>query len=151
VKEFKIIRMQDPKEAMQLPQVQILVGKPLMLCNGVTDNGPVHTGFWSSTAGTFKWIYPNDEVIHILEGEAWLSMPAQVPGHQPLAWRVVAGDSVHFPANSEAIWAVHKYVRKFWVLSDAKRLSPIEWAKALLRRLWPREPETAHRSSSLLA
>jgi uncharacterized cupin superfamily protein len=131
---FKIISCDAPQMplAAPLPSDQILVGSPAMLCDVRSDNGLTHTGFWSSTAGTFKWLYAYDEIIHILEGEAYLSVPPRSPGDQPPPMqRIGQGDCVHFPSGSQALWMVPKYLRKFYVIVDQK---PPSFAARLRRR-----------------
>ena len=86
----------------------ILEGRPqarLELLSSSAD-GTASTYFWDCTAGRFNWFYGFDETFHILEGEVTLKDPAGT------SRRVVAGDTVFFPAGSSAEWTVDKYVRK---------------------------------------
>jgi hypothetical protein len=86
----------------------ILDGKPnarLALLSSSAD-GTASTYFWDCTAGRFNWFYSFDETFHVLEGEVNLKYPSgQIH-------RVVAGDTVFFPAGSSAEWTVDRYVRK---------------------------------------
>jgi uncharacterized protein len=86
----------------------ILDGKPvarLQLLSSSAD-GSASTYFWDCTAGRFNWFYSFDETFHILEGEVKLKYPTGT------SHRVVAGDTVFFPAGSSAEWTVDRYVRK---------------------------------------
>src|SRR5580692_1208267 len=86
----------------------ILDGKPvarLELLSSSAD-GTASTYFWDCTAGRFNWFYHFDETLHILEGEVTLKFPTGA------SQRVVAGDTIFFPAGSSAEWTVDKYVRK---------------------------------------
>jgi uncharacterized cupin superfamily protein len=66
-------------------------------------------GLWDCTAGTFTWIFSNDEIVHILEGQV----------------RVRDGDTTHvlipgsvayFPRGLETVWEVREYVKKSFIL-----------------------------------
>ena len=69
-------------------------------------DGTASTYFWDCTAGRFNWFYSFDETFHILEGEVKLKYPSGT------SHKVVAGDTVFFPAGSSAEWTVDRYVRK---------------------------------------
>ena len=67
------------------------------------------TMVWDCSAGRFRWVYDQDESIHIIEGGATLTFAdGQVATVGP-------GDVVFFPAGSSATWEVKTYVRKFAV------------------------------------
>jgi uncharacterized cupin superfamily protein len=86
----------------------ILDGKPvarLELLSSSAD-GTASTYFWDCTAGRFNWFYHFDETLHILEGAVTLKFPTGA------SKRVVAGDTIFFPAGSSAEWTVDNYVRK---------------------------------------
>ena len=86
----------------------ILAGEPvarLALLSSSAD-GTASTYYWDCTAGRFNWYYGFDETLHILEGFVTLKAPSGS------SRRVVAGDTVFFPAGSQAEWTVDKYIRK---------------------------------------
>lgn len=86
----------------------ILAGRPvarLALLSSSAD-GTASTYYWDCTAGRFNWYYAFDETLHILEGSVTLKAPS---GISTLA---VAGDTVFFPAGSQAEWTVDTYIRK---------------------------------------
>jgi hypothetical protein len=86
----------------------ILDGRPqarIELISSSAD-GTASTYFWDCTAGRFNWFYSFDETFHVLEGEVVLKDPAG------RSHRVAPGDTVFFPAGSNAEWSVDKYVRK---------------------------------------
>jgi hypothetical protein len=91
-------------------------------------DGTASTYFWDCTAGRFNWFYSFDETLHILEGEVTLKFPTGA------SQRVVAGDTVFFPAGSTAEWTVDKYVRK---LAFCRTPVPgfLTFARHLVRRL----------------
>jgi uncharacterized protein len=108
----------------------ILDGKPvarLELLSSSAD-GTASTYFWDCTAGRFNWFYSFDETLHILEGEVTLKFPTGA------SKRVVAGDTVFFPAGSTAEWTVDHYVRK---LAFCRTPVPgfLTFARHLVRRL----------------
>ena len=86
----------------------ILGGEPVArvaLLSSSAD-GTASTYYWDCTAGRFNWYYAFDETLHILEGSVKLKAPS---GNSQL---VVAGDTIFFPAGSQAEWTVDKYIRK---------------------------------------
>src|ERR1700731_5283974 len=86
----------------------ILAGEPvarLALLSSSAD-GTASTYYWDCTAGRFNWYYAFDETLHILEGSVMLKAPS---GSSRL---VVAGDTIFFPAGSQAEWTVESYIRK---------------------------------------
>jgi len=68
-------------------------------------DGAAMTFLWDCTAGVFTWRYDSDETLYVLEGEAVLFGP---DGER----RIVAGDTVFFPAGTQVKWRVDKYIRK---------------------------------------
>ncbi|HSZ08029.1 MAG TPA: cupin domain-containing protein [Steroidobacteraceae bacterium] len=108
----------------------ILDGKPVArqeLLSSSAD-GTASTYFWDCTAGRFNWFYSFDETLHILEGAVTLKFPSGA------SQRVVAGDTIFFPAGSSAEWTVDNYVRK---LAFCRTPLPgfLTFARQLVRRL----------------
>ena len=68
------------------------------------------SGFWSCTAGKFKWVFSWDEFVHILEGEVTIREEGGT------AHTLKAGDVAHFPRGLTTHWHVPKFVRKFFTL-----------------------------------
>ena len=71
------------------------------------------TLLWDCTAGLFRWVYDQDETIHIIEGGVILTLDdgrIEVLG---------PGDVVFFPAGSSATWRVDAYVRKLAVFRES--------------------------------
>jgi uncharacterized cupin superfamily protein len=66
------------------------------------------TVVWECTAGSFKWLYHSEEVIHVLEGGVTLT---DTSGTR----RIGAGDVIYFPPGSEAVWVIDSYIRKLAV------------------------------------
>jgi uncharacterized cupin superfamily protein len=86
----------------------ILAGEPvarIALLSSSAD-GTASTYYWDCTAGRFNWYYSFDETLHILEGSVRLKAPSGSPR------TVVAGDTIFFPAGSQAEWTVDEYIRK---------------------------------------
>ncbi len=68
------------------------------------------SGFWSCTAGKFKWVFAWDEFVYILEGEATIREEGGA------THTLKAGDIAHFPRGLTTTWHVPKFVRKFFTL-----------------------------------
>ncbi len=108
----------------------ILGGNPvarLELLSSSAD-GTASTYYWDCTAGRFNWFYSFDETLHILEGSVTLKFPSGATR------RVVAGDTIFFPAGSRAEWTVDNYVRK---LAFCRTPVPgyLTFARQLVRRV----------------
>jgi uncharacterized protein len=108
----------------------ILDGQPMARAELLSSSadGTASTYFWDCTAGRFNWFYSFDETFHILEGAVTLKYPSGA------AHRVVAGDTVFFPAGSSAEWTVDNYVRK---LAFCRTPVPayLQLARQMARRL----------------
>ncbi|MBI3866382.1 MAG: cupin domain-containing protein [Planctomycetia bacterium] len=70
----------------------------------------VSSGFWSCTAGKFRWTFSWDEFVYILEGEVTIREEGGA------THTLKAGDSAHFPRGLTTHWHVPKSVRKFFTL-----------------------------------
>jgi uncharacterized cupin superfamily protein len=108
----------------------ILDGSPvarLQLLSSSAD-GTASTYFWDCTAGRFNWFYSFDETFHVLEGEVKLKYPSGT------SHRVVAGDTVFFPAGSSAEWTVDRYIRKL-AFCRTPIPSYLTFARQVARRL----------------
>ncbi len=68
------------------------------------------SGFWSCTAGKFKWIFAWDEFVQILEGEVTIREEGGA------THTLKAGDVAHFPRGLTTHWHVPKFVQKFFTL-----------------------------------
>lgn len=65
---------------------------------------------WDCTAGRFRWYFPVDETVHIIDG----SVTVAVDGHDTVTLN--PGDAALFHAGTWAVWDVPEYVRKHAVL-----------------------------------
>lgn len=65
---------------------------------------------WDCTAGRFRWYFPVDETVHVIDG----SVTVSVDGQQPVTLGI--GDAALFRAGTWAVWEVPDYVRKHAVL-----------------------------------
>ena len=68
------------------------------------------SGFWSCTAGRFKWVFAWDEFVYVLDGEVLIREEGGV------THTLKAGDIAHFPRGLTTYWHVPKFVRKFFTL-----------------------------------
>jgi len=107
-REVRVCKKGAKLKSGAIPPEWILRGNPVAhstLLSRSTDLTAA-TVLWDCTAGTFRWYYDVDETIFILEGQVtiFVSEVGQVS--------LDAGDSIHFPSGTEAIWTVPNYVRK---------------------------------------
>jgi uncharacterized protein len=103
--------------APQLPssplrKEQILAGDPKTgaLLFGASPDGNLSFNLWDCTAGSFRWVYNSDEIIHVLDGGATIT---PVGGGVPRT--IKAGDVVYFPRGLVADWVVDTYIKKLAV------------------------------------
>ena len=90
----------------------ILEGTPVAKSRewATSSDGTVTMAMWSCTAGTFRWNFTCDELVHILEGEVVVTdADGSVLTLRP-------GDAALFPAGSWTTWHVPEFVRKYAVL-----------------------------------
>ncbi len=90
----------------------ILEGTPVArvkFMSGSSD-GLSNTYIWDCTAGRFNWKYSFDETACILEGSVVVKDERGVPH------TLKVGDTMFFPAGSNADWTVDAYVRKVAIL-----------------------------------
>lgn len=90
----------------------IIEGAPLARSGNwaTSSDGTVTMAVWSCTAGTFRWQFTCDELIHIIEGSVEVKMSN---GDQLL---LGPNDSALFPAGEWTTWHVPEYVRKHAIL-----------------------------------
>jgi uncharacterized protein len=65
---------------------------------------------WQKEISTFDWVFPEQEIAYILEGECVIT-PA---GGAPVSFG--KGDLVTFPAGLKAVWQVNKPLHKHYKL-----------------------------------
>jgi uncharacterized protein len=121
----------------------ILEGQPVARTVLLTssEDGTASTYFWDCTAGRFNWFYGFDETFHILEGGVTLKGP---DGNSR---QVKAGDTVFFPAGSNAEWTVDKYVRKL-AFCRTPLPKPVILLRSVVRGLKSMLPGSAKDSGS---
>jgi uncharacterized cupin superfamily protein len=88
-------------------------------------DGTIHSGEWECTAGRFRWTYYEDEMVHILEGEAFIEVDGAMRSIGP-------GDAVFFPLGQTVRWHVPKYIRKiFFIRHPSKVVNVMRTFKVL--------------------
>jgi uncharacterized protein len=109
----------------------ILEGQPVARSRTLftSADGTASMLVWDCTAGRFNWFYGIDESVCILEGSVRLKDSS---GNSRL---VTAGDTVFFPAGSQAEWTIDKYVRKVAFLRSTVP-APVVLGIRVFRRLW---------------
>jgi uncharacterized protein len=113
-----------------IPSDWILEGNPVARIELLSNSadGTANTWFWDCTAGRFNWYYSFDETLHILEGSVTLKDPAGT------SRRVIAGDTIFFPAGSRAEWTVDSYIRKL-AFCRTPLPRPLVFARSIARRI----------------
>ncbi|HVU03285.1 MAG TPA: cupin domain-containing protein [Polyangiaceae bacterium] len=86
------------------------------------------SGEWESEAGHHVFKFEYDEWIHILEGEAHVTVRGRTHVLR-------AGDVAMFRAGLSMIWDIPRYVRKVWVQHYPRR-SFLERGAMKLASLW---------------
>ncbi|AVO45741.1 cupin domain-containing protein [Phreatobacter cathodiphilus] len=93
----------------------VLEGRPVARCRHWSDSsdGTTSAMVWDCTAGTFRWYFGGDEIVHIIEGEVVVS------GDGAPARTLRPGDAALFRAGTWATWHVPHYVRKHAICRDS--------------------------------
>jgi len=104
-------------------------GAPVARAVTLTESpdGRLTAGLWDCTAGTFRWVFGSDEIVHILEGEVRVHDAGRT-------LRLLPGSVAYFPAGTENVWEVPTYVKKSFVLRAPRRGLVRRVASAVLRR-----------------
>lgn len=87
-------------------------GSPVARARVLTESPDkrLSSGVWECTAGSFKWIYGVDEIVHILEGEVVIREEGRPP------YTLSCGDVAYFPLGLVTHWDIALRVRKFFVV-----------------------------------
>lgn len=80
-----------------------------------STDGTIHSGEWECTAGRFRWTYYEDEMVHVLEGEAFIEVEGAMRSIGP-------GDAVFFPLGQTVRWHVPKYIRKIFFIRHPNKV-----------------------------
>ena len=98
-----------------LPPEWILEGNPVARSLPLTraSDGHLSSGLWDCQAGKFTFIFGNDEIVHILEGEVTVEEPGRTR-------TLRAGDVAFFPEGLETRWTVPRYVKKLAVFRSVR-------------------------------
>lgn len=86
-----------------------------------SGDGGMVTGVWHCTAGTFRWVFDCDEVIHVLDGGVEVE-------HDGSRVTLGPGSVAFFPVGARTRWRVQTHVRKLFV-----HRHPAVLARKLLR------------------
>ncbi len=129
---------QEPTEPATLAEV--LDGSPVTRSLDLTKSpdGKFTTNLWDCTAGSFRWTYTTDEIVHVLEGEV------HVTDEHGVRRTLTPGDVAHFTKGTQAVWEVPEYVKKL-----AVHRHDTVWERRIgrVRRLPGRVAGLARRSS----
>lgn len=93
----------------------VLEGNPVARCRQWSDStdGTTQAMAWDCTAGTFRWYFGGDEIVHIIEGE--VSVTDEAGETRTLR----PGDAALFRAGTWSVWRVPSYVRKHAICRDS--------------------------------
>jgi uncharacterized cupin superfamily protein len=72
----------------------------------VSGDRSVMSIFWRCSAGSFEWIYDDEETIYVIDGGMRLTYP------NGEVREVGKGDVVYFPAGTRAHWEIASHVEK---------------------------------------
>jgi uncharacterized cupin superfamily protein len=80
-----------------------------------SDDGTIQSGEWDCSAGRFRWTYYEDEMVHILEGQAFIEVDGKMRS-------IETGDWVFFPLGRTVRWHVPQYVRKVFFIRHPNKV-----------------------------
>jgi len=116
----------DDLESVPITPADVLAGDPVARGTRLSDSadGRLSTNIWDCTAGTFRWHFSVDEIIHVLDGHV------RVHDQDGGVHELRAGDVAHFPLGTTTVWEIDEYVRKLAILrSPSRRLHARVWRK----------------------
>lgn len=96
------------------------------------EDGNLSCGLWDCQAGKFKFIFPTDEIIHILEGEVTIEEAGA-------SHTLRVGDVAFFPEGLVSYWTVPNYVKKYAIfrsVSDPLSTKIYRRLKAMFKSLF---------------
>lgn len=108
-----------PKDAVLKPSPirkdWIIEGRPKTEAAMIarTDDGSTKVFVWQTTAGRFTWTYDFDEVVHVVDGEVFLTDASKVER------RAGPGDVIFFPAGTKVTWRVPDHLKKIATMKNA--------------------------------
>jgi uncharacterized protein len=128
----------------------ILEGEPVARCRHWSEGSDRTTSamVWDCTAGTFRWYFGGDEIVHIIEGEVI------VWGEDGAERRLGPGDAALFRAGTWAKWHVPHYVRKHAICRDslpALVTFPLRATRKVKRIVGAVADRMAHRAAPITA
>ncbi|MCZ8315329.1 cupin domain-containing protein [Phreatobacter sp.] len=93
----------------------VIGGNPVARCRHWSDSsdGTTSAMVWDCTAGSFRWYFGGDEIVHIIEGEVIVSGDGAAPR------TLRPGDAALFRAGTWSTWHVPHYVRKHAICRDS--------------------------------
>jgi uncharacterized cupin superfamily protein len=95
-----------------LPAEWVIAGAPKARVKRIAQapDGAVSAALWECSAGTFRWFFASDELVHVLAGQVKVRCAEQPE-------RVLrSGDVAYFSAGTCAIWEIDSFVRKLAVI-----------------------------------
>jgi uncharacterized protein len=95
---------------------RLIAGNPVQsVRNLFTDStGQFFVGIWSSTPGSWRIRYTENEFCHLLEGAIRLT------DSQGTSWSFAAGDSFVVPAGFTGTWEVLEPARKLYAIFESR-------------------------------
>lgn len=91
-----------------IPKGQVLAGHPRARTSLLDTQGDRVAGVWHCTPGRFRWVFPADEFVYFLAGEASITWESGE------SLTVRQGDYALLP-KGKAVWTIKKAVRKTFV------------------------------------
>ncbi|NIF23834.1 cupin domain-containing protein [Candidatus Pantoea multigeneris] len=92
-------------------------GSPVIALSGkkvvIPGKESVNTGIFECTAGSYRRVIKQAEIMHILQGEGSFTPD----GEEPVYFR--PGDALFFAENTEGLWVIESIMRKVYVIVDA--------------------------------
>lgn len=91
----------------------IIAGDPVARCAAWSNSADSQLSLvvWECSAGTFRWEFGCDEVVHVLSGAVEVT-------DDDRSFTLRAGDTAFFPAGSAAVWHIEDHLRKQVVLRN---------------------------------
>jgi uncharacterized protein len=117
-----------------------------IMSNIVVEHSPTQTNLdslnvsewptWQKEVSVFDWVFPEQEIAYILEGECVIT-PLDANGKHGTPVSFGKGDLVTFPAGLSAIWEVKKPLHKHYKLDGNVVTQAFKRLRLKLGTFWP--------------
>ena len=99
-----------------LPEREVIEGsreaKTFIVAEAEDEN--CRSGLWSCPVGTYRFFFPYEEHVYIIEGRVEVTDDR----HGKVIHKLGPGDMAFFPIGSKTVWKITEPLKKYFVMRD---------------------------------